>query len=119
MTYNVHTKIDGIALPTPAQCETVEYDIDTANTGRPEDGYLHRERKRERLMAVTYTWRNLTEAQAALIRSAIEPPQFLLERRFLGETTQRTMYAGDRKWTEYYDSSGECHVDLQVQFSEY
>jgi hypothetical protein len=120
MTSTVHTKIDGVALPTPTQVTTTEYDLDTAATGRPESGYLHRERKRNNLMECQYTWTNLTESQAAIIRAAVEPPQFLLERKFLGQTVQKTMYAGDRKWDEVYNpDNGEVRVDVQIKFSEY
>lgn len=120
MTSREHTKIDGVPLPVPVRVTTTEYDLDSAATGRPESGYLHRERKRGNLMECEYYWKNLTEAEAALIRSAIEPPQFLLERKFLGETVQKTMYAGDKKWDEFYDkNTGEATIEMQVKFSEY
>lgn len=120
MTSREHTKIDGVPLPVPKQCTTVEYDLDSAATGRPENGYLHRERKRSKLMECEYLWSGLTEAEAALIRSAVEPPQFLLERKYLGTTVQKTMYAGDIKTNEFYNrDTGEVLIEMQIKFSEY
>lgn len=120
MTSREHTKIDGVPLPVPKQCTTVLYDLDSAATGRPENGYLHRERKRSKLMECEYLWTGLTEAQAALILSAVEPPQVLLERKFLGQTVAKTVYVGDIKANEFYDkNTGEVTVEIQTKFSEY
>lgn len=120
MTKGIYHKIDGVVLPTPYRCTTTEYDLDSATTGRPESGFLHRERKRGNVIECELEFRNLTESEARLIHDLTEPPSFVYEKRFLGQTVQRQMYAGDRHWDERYnDQEDDVQIDLTVKFSEY
>jgi len=112
-------KVDGREMPTPTKATIDEYDLDSQSTGRPESGFLNRERVRTNVMRIGLEFHNLTPEQARILRTAIAPAQVTITvRRFYGDET-RMMYAGDRHWTEWRDSDGNPHVDLQVQFSEY
>lgn len=114
----VWISIDGTALPTPTKCPITEYDMDSAESGRAESGYMHRERIRESLLDLKPQWDNLTAAEANLIRDAITPAEFEVTVRFLGTTYTRTMYAGDRNWEPVYVNGSE-HWTLSTHFTEY
>lgn len=111
-------KIDNVLVPTPNKCDVTEYDIDAPTTGRPESAFMHRDRVRVNVGRYDIEWSDLSAEDAKLLRSALTPPQFLVEIRFLGETVLRTMYAGDRKWSERYDNKGVPHIKLTVSLSE-
>ena len=121
MRQNEFWRVDGVTMPTPDTFKLTEYDLDAATTGRPESGYLNRDRVRASLHKYDFTFNDLTEAEAKLIRNAIMPAQFSVEVRFLSdwETTLRTMYAGDKEWEMRFDDSGRVHISLTVTLSEY
>lgn len=114
-----YLKIDHILMPTPdSPVSITEYDIDAPTTGRPESAYMHRDRVRSNVARYDFVWTNLRPAEARLLRDALTPSQILVEIRFLGETILKTMYAGDKKWQEYYDNKGVSHTKLTVALSE-
>ena len=118
MSDTVWISIDGVALPTPNKCPITEYDIDSAESGRAESSYMHRDRVRAGLLDLKPTWDHLTAEEADLIRTAIAPAEFEVSVRFLGRTETRTMYAGDRNWEPTYVNGSE-HWTLSTHFTEY
>ena len=44
-------KIDGVDIPTPDSCTLTEYDLDSAQSGRPESGVMFRERVRAKIIS--------------------------------------------------------------------
>lgn len=113
-------RVDGVAMPTPDDpVQITEIDLDAASTGRPESGVLHRERVRHDVMQLNMSFGNLNAQQATQIRSAIAPAQVTVSFWLFDDIVTKTMYAGDRKWGESYDSAGNAHVTLQLQMSEY
>ena len=112
-------KINGTVLPKPVSAPFTEYDIDSAQSGRPESGYMHRERIRRNVSSIQITWQHLTVEEAKLIRNALAPVSFTAEIRFLGETITRKMYAGDRNWEADFTDNGKTERwNLSVQLSE-
>lgn len=113
-------KVDGQTMPSPKlPVQITEIDLDAASTGRPESGLLHRERVRHDVMQISMSFDRLTAAQAKQIRNAIAPTQVQVSFWLFDDIVTKTMYAGDRKWEEWYDSAGEAHVTLQLGMSEY
>ena len=113
-------KIDGVMLPKPISGPFTEFDIDSEQSGRPESGYMHRERVRNHVATIELTWQHLTPDEAKLIRSALSPVSFTVETRFLGGTTVRKMYAGDRIWEPDFTDEGRTERwNLTVQLTEY
>lgn len=112
-------KINDAIMPTPDEATFDEYDLDSANTGRPESGVLNRDRKRTNLGRYPFKWKNLTAAQAWQLRAALAPEEVTVTIWMFDRPFSRTMYAGDRHWEQWIDNNtGEAHIGLTVQFSE-
>lgn len=110
-------KIDGVIMPNPKECPITEFNIDGANAGRSENGYMGRDVIRTNVGSYDPVWQDLTDAEANMIRNAIMPVSFTVEIKFLGGTIARRMSAGDRRWTTKI-ANGKGHNDLSVQFTE-
>lgn len=111
-------RVDGTELPTPERCPITEYDLDTADTGRTESGYLRRSRVRAGVTSLEETvWEHLTPEQAILIRQALSPVSFTVDFRFPGGILTKQMYAGDRHWTASFPA-GKEEWALSVQLTE-
>lgn len=96
---SVYLYIDGVAMPTPAPHDINEFDLNTAATGRTENGELSRERIQKNLTEIDLSWPELSVADAIKIRDALQPASFVVKIWFLGEYIEMEMYAGDRQWT--------------------
>lgn len=88
--------IDGIDLPDPYRYSLPEMDLHSPDTGRLETGYLQIDRVRQGIYKIELSFR-VKSPDLALIKSAIEPPEFNVT--FLTEVGYKTkkMYVGDRK----------------------
>lgn len=87
--------IDGVVLPPP-MTYSVEYnDLDSDDTGRSEDGKLHRKRVRHDVAKIKVAWEQLTTEKATLILNAIASASFSVVYYF-GTQQTATMYAGNR-----------------------
>lgn len=111
--------VDGVQLPTPDRCTLTEYDLDSAQSGRPESGVMYRERIRAKMLSVdNVEWTNLTPEQAVLVRTALTPLYVSVTIRTpWGETTRR-MYAGDLKWEPAFARDGTERWNLQTKLTE-
>lgn len=116
----IFLRINGVPMPPPDAPHTWdEYDLDTADTGRPESGVLHRDRKRVKLQRHNLKWSKLKPQEANLIRNAIMPEEVTATFWMFDHYESRTYYAGDLHWEDWYDDrSGEAHIVLTVQLSE-
>lgn len=111
--------VNGVIMPTPDGVTFDEYDFDAPSTGRPESGYMHRERVRANLNRYSLTFTDLSAEQAIQIRTAIMPAQFTATFQFFYGLESFTMYAGDRHWAIRFDNEGIAHINLQMQLVEY
>ena len=85
--------IDNVVLPPP-MTYSVEYnDLDSSDTGRSEDGLLHRVRIRSRVAKIKVSWKQLTTEKANIILNAIAPDSLSVVYYF-GVQKTATMYAG-------------------------
>ena len=119
MVKNFFWKVDGVTMPTPKTAQITEIDLDAASTGRPESGVLHRERVRHDVVQLAMTFNALSSSEAQLIRTMIAPTQVNVSFWLFDTLETRTMYAGDRKWDEWFDDSGTPHISLSLNMSEY
>ena len=104
----VYLRINGVPMPTPdGPCEFDEYDLDTADTGRPESGVMHRERKRAKLMRHNFVWSKLTAEEAWKLRTALMP-----------EEVTKQVNPGDLHWSQWFADGSEAHIKLTTQLSE-
>ena len=62
-----YLKIDGAALPAPHEYRVSLSDLDSADTGRTEDGVLVRARVRGGVAKITARWLALSTDQCAAI----------------------------------------------------
>ena len=87
--------INGVQLPAPMSYSVEYNDLDSEDTGRSEDGMLHRKRVRSKVVKIKVAWEQLTQDKADLILNAIEPASFTVTYYF-GSQQTATMYAGNQ-----------------------
>lgn len=87
--------IDGVQLPTPTTYSVEYNDVDASDTGRSEDGMLHRSRVRQGLAKIKLEWRQINTDKAQIILNAIVPDSVSVTYYF-GTQKTATMYAGNR-----------------------
>ena len=109
--------IDGRPMPTPNRCPITQYDMDSAKSGRAENGYMHRDRIRSGMFSMQPSWVHLTAAQAEALENALAPAAFHVQFRLAGKTRTKRMYAGDRQWEPDFHE-GEEFWNLTVQLIE-
>lgn len=110
-------KINGVIMPNPVECPITEFDLDSEQSGRSEDGHMHRDRIRANVGSYDPEWQNLTWAELTRIRNAILPASFTVELNLSEATVVRRMAAGDRHWTPK-KVNGKWRFNLSVQFTE-
>lgn len=87
--------IDGVVLPPPMKYSVEYNDLDSSDTGRTEDGMLHRVRVRHDVVKIKVSWEQVSTETANLILGAIAPDSFEVTYYF-GTQKAATMYAGNR-----------------------
>lgn len=87
--------INGVQLPAPMSYSVEYNDLDSEDTGRSEDGMLHRVRIRSGVAKIQVSWQQLTTEKATLILNAITPDSFTVT-YFFGVQKTATMYAGNQ-----------------------
>lgn len=112
-------EIDGVPLPTPDRCQITEYDLDSAQSGRPESGVMYRDRIRPKVITIDgLEWTGLTPEQVVLIRSALLPLYVTVTVRAPWGETTRKMYAGDLKWDPAFLNDGTERWNLSTKLTE-
>ena len=111
-------KFGNYVPPTPTEYSVDMQDIDSADTGRGETGYMNRERVRANLYKVKVKFNNITSDDVLAIKSAISSAQFSVS-FFDGETITATMYAGDRSLVlKSVDDTAKCYWDMSFNLTE-
>ena len=87
--------IDGTPLPAPHEYKVTLSDLDSADTGRTEDGVLIRERVRGGIAKISASWQALSTEDCAAILNATAPDRFEVT-YFFGSDKTAMMYAGAR-----------------------
>ena len=110
--------IDGVVLPAP-MAYSVEYnDLDSSDTGRSEDGMLHRKRIREGVAKIKVSWKQLTFDKADLILNAVTPDSFEVKYYF-GTILTATMYAGNRSCELIRINNGQSKWNISFDLIEF
>ena len=104
--------------PSPTEYSVDMQDIDSADTGRGETGYMNRESVRANLYKIKVKFSNITSNDVLAIKRAIAPAQFNVS-FFDGDTVTATMYVGDRTITlKSIDSNANCFWDMSFNLTE-
>ena len=105
--------------PTPTEYSLDMQDIDSANTGRGETGFMNRERVREGVYKLSLAFTNITSDDVLNIKQAISPESIEVM-LFDGEEINASMYAGNRKLTlKSIDDEANCFWDMSFSLTEY
>ena len=107
--------INGVQLPTPTTYSVEYNDIDSPDTGRSEDGTLHRHRVRQEVAKLKLEWRQIDTDKADIILNALVPDSFSVVYYF-GVQKTATMYAGNKSCelvrVNYEHAKWNISVDL-------
>ena len=110
--------IDGVELPAP-MTYSVEYnDLDSDDTGRSEDGMLHRVRVRGRVAKIKASWKQMSQENADLLLGAIAPDSFSVTYYF-GTQKTATMYAGAQSCELIRVNNGEAKWNIGFDLIEF
>lgn len=111
-------KVDGVALPAPHSYTVTLNDLDSADTGRTEDGMLVRQRLRGGVAKISVQWKALSTADCAAILNATAPDQFTVQ-YFFGQTRTAQMYAGTRTTQLRAAREGQAVWEVEVELVEF
>ena len=101
-------KVDGVALPAPHSYTVTLNDLDSADTGRTEDG----------VAKISVQWKALSTADCAAILNATAPDQFTVQ-YFFGQTRTAQMYAGTRTTQLRAAREGQAVWEVGVELVEF
>lgn len=105
--------------PTPTEYSLDIQDIDSADTGRGETGYMTRERVREGIYKLSLAFTNITSEDVLSIKQALSPEKVSVT-LFDGEEVTVSMYAGNRALKlKSVDDEANCFWDMSFSLTEY
>lgn len=111
-------KINGVEMPGNITTYDVSLaDIDSANSGRGESGYMTRDRVRTNVASIQVGWENIPAADLTTITNAISGASFPVE-FFYGGWKTATMYAGDRSISATLITQNETYWNISFQLVE-
>lgn len=110
--------IDGVSLPAPMSYSVEYNDLDAPDTGRSEDGMLHRVRVRHDVAKIKLSWEQLTTETADIILNAIAPDSFEVTYYF-GVQKTATMYAGNRSCELRRINNGQAKWNISFDLVEF
>lgn len=112
--------IDGVDLPSPSKYRLPNYDLDSEDSNRNEEGYFQRDRIRSEIFKGEFEF-IVSSSLLALIKSAISPAEF--QATLLTEVgyVTKTMYAGDRdiEMVKYDDDYNEIKWNIKFNLVEF
>lgn len=111
-------RVDGVALPAPNEYKVVLSDLDSADTGRTENGVLVRSRVRAGVAKITASWAGLGTADCAKILNATAPDSLAVA-YFFGSERNAQMYAGDRTATLRAAREGQAVWEVSLSLIEF
>lgn len=107
-------QIDGVDMPDPSTFKIKEADLDSQDSKRNEVGHLQRDRIRQGIRTVSFSWQALTGPDATTVVSAVSPPSFVVSFPDTDGRKSVTMYAGDR--TKEYVNTPDIGPHWNVSF---
>ena len=101
-------KIDGVSVPCPSSFEWGLQDISAADSGRSDNGYMHKNTvAKKRTLSVSWVGTTFSDAKTILNAVAKEYFTVVYPDPLTGsESESRTFYVGDRKGVLKYWWSG-------------
>lgn len=114
-------RINGVDLPDPAKFEAPTNDLDSEESFRDEDGYLHRDPIRQDIRKIIVGWKGITNSELALIKSSVSPPSFTASWPTELGRVSKTMYASAEKSIILvkYESDAKMWWDIDFSLIEY
>ena len=108
--------IEGIKMPSPTKYSVKLADIDSANSGRGDTGYLTRERLRANVASIDIGWEFLTTEELNTIQTNIANAEFTVKFFIGGGYKEAQMYAGDRSvdLVAYIDGEERWNISFQL-----
>lgn len=113
--------IDGVVLPSPSKYGLPDFDLDSENTNRNEEGVLQRDRIRQGVYKIELEWTGIASPALRIIRKAIVPEKIQVKHiTETGEVT-KTMYASDRKveMVKYDPDYNKIRWDISFNLTEF
>ena len=105
--------------PTPTKYSLDIQDIDSADTGRGETGYMARERVREGVYKVSLTFTNISSDDVLSLKQALSPEAIQVT-LFDGAEVTVSMYSGNRTLTlKSVDDNANCFWDMSFNLTEF
>lgn len=112
-------KIGNYTPPTPTKYALDIQDIDSADTGRGETGYMARERVREGIYKATLGFTNITSDEVLLMKEALSPESIQVT-LFDGTNVTVSMFSGNRSLTlKSVDDDANCFWDMSFSLTEF
>lgn len=87
--------ISGVDLPAPVSYKVTMADIQSANSGRSDGGYMSLEVVRADVASIDVAWENLTQSELETITNAINYSSFTVV-FYYGASLTADMYKSDR-----------------------
>ena len=110
-------KINGTELPAPTAYSVQYSDIDSADTGRAENGKMTRNRIRAGVVKISVSWSKLTQAETDIVLDAVRSENVSVE--YYGGSEAKEMYAGDRTLQLVCLDSGGARFDVSYNLIEF
>ena len=110
--------IGQVQLPAPMTYEVEYNDLDSDDTGRSEDGKLHRNRVRSRVAKIKLGWEQLSTEKVDLILNATAPDSFNVTYYF-GTQKTAVMYAGSPSLKLLHVNQGKAKWNLSFDLIEF
>lgn len=111
-------KFNGVAMPAPTSYDVSLADIQSANSGRNDNGIMTMDVVRSNVATINVGWEMLTTAELEKITNGIKNAMIEVEYYYGGYKTA-TMYKGDRKINLRLVDEKEPRWDISFTLIEY
>jgi hypothetical protein len=112
-------KIDSTDMPAPSVFRIPQYDLDSADTQRNEEGYLQRDRIRQGISKIELEWHGITNDQLSTLLNAVQPAQVSVTFLFGSSYETKSMYVGDRNVELVKNHGGDVRWNVSFNLTEY
>lgn len=118
-----HWKADGVAIYEPAaEIKTLRSSISSADSGRTEDGYMHKTWVRRDVLKISMTWKALTGNELSTLIGQIQGKDFDLTYREFGQDHTTNVYVSEVNYSckslKLFASEGGLYVDISANAIE-
>lgn len=114
-------KFGGYAPPSPSTYEVEVTDADGADSGRSENGVMHRDRVRggdNPIYSIQVGWKSLSDGEMKAILNAVKNTSITVSFYF-GAMHTKKMYAGNRKLVLNAMPKGVASWELSFPLTQY